>query len=122
MIFYPNSFAATMASIIGSGLIMVGILAPIGGDMPIGVGIFFLLMGIGLLSIASNINRNKAFKRWLKRIKEDGADDIVRESTAGAVKVYNAFPDERTLAYIEELNPEAAEIIKAYREKKKKSK
>lgn len=120
IIWYRNSFLATLVSICGCGMAITGITILLSGVIP--AGIVLMAIGAGLVMIASDISDNKQFKKWLKQAQEKNIDDVIRSSVAGAVQVYNLAPGKPMLKYIRGINPEAADAIQKNLDAQKKKK
>ena len=75
----------------------------------------FLFIGLGLVLVICGklISTRKAFKKWWKQVGKLGLVEKIRNDTAVAKMVYSKNPIRATLKKIEELNPAAAEIIRA---------
>ncbi len=109
VIFYKNSFLASLVAIFGSVFAIGGVTICIEGDMS---GIFLILVGIVLVIWGKTISENKAFKKWWKQVVDAGLVSQIATSTQTAIAVYNKNPQDRTLKKIEELNPAAAQTIR----------
>ncbi len=79
-----------------------------------GVIIAIVLVGCYILcqALAKAITERKITKKWIKEIREKGADTDIASSVDFAVLVYNTNPHKLTLKYIEEHNPFAADTIR----------
>lgn len=106
---YKNSFLASAISIMGYGVIALGAVALVNGDIP--QGIASLLAGICLMAVAGQISSNKAFRTWWKQVEKQGLIPEIQKSAETAVEVYRKNPDKRTLKKIRSLNPPAAAYI-----------
>ena len=115
--FYKNSFWASVVSILGCILIMVGIMT---FKDDVAGAIISIVIGLALAVCGKIISDNKAFKVWWKKVVEAGLVPQIAQNTATAVAVYNKNPQKRTLKKIAELNPAAARQIEASIAAKKK--
>ena len=106
---YKNSVGATAVSILGYGLLMMGVMLAVSEDLI--SGIVMAVLGILLELWAPTISRNKQFKKWIKQLREKGVEAEIRSDINAAIRVYNSNPCKKTLAYIGTLNPAAAENI-----------
>ena len=117
VIFYKNSFLASVFSIIGSVLIIGGIVVAI-EEGEILAGIAMAVIGVALILTGRSISRNKTFKKWWKQqITEKGLEPHIAASVDIAVQIYNKVPGERALKKIRQLNPAAAEYIQQHQKK-----
>lgn len=111
LFYYKNSLAATLVSILGSGIIVCGGVIIAEGE--IFIGILTLLTGLFItFYCGKRIAKNKAFKDWTKALKEKGLEEHIKSSSEVARKVYDSNPCEKSLKYIENLNPKAAAEIR----------
>ena len=123
-IFYTNSVLASIVSLSSCGLALFGIYGFFDKEIPAGVCVLFIVLGAGGLFWANRISENKKFKKWLKKVQEQGLENNIRSSVPDAVAVYNTCPMPQTLKYIRSLNPSAADqieqLIAANKQKNKK--
>lgn len=120
IIWYKNSFLASLVSIFGCVFVICSISIIFSGEVLI--GIVLILIGVGLLMAASDISDNKQFKKWLKEAQENNIDDVIRSSVADAARMYNLAPGKAMLKYIRGINPEAADAIQKDLDAQKKKK
>ncbi len=107
VLYYRKSFIASMISIVGCTLIIMGF-ADGFQIVPILCGIPFLIGG----KLYSNwVAGRKAFNRWWKQVKDANLEPRIAESTELAFEIYQRNPEKRTLEKIRTLNPEAAARI-----------
>lgn len=106
---YKNSFLASVVSIIGCVLIMMGIFSIV--EETVGEGIICIIVGLALAILGKLISENKAFKTWWKQVTDANLEPQIAQSVDVAIKVYSKNPQKRTLKKIAELNPAAAENI-----------
>ena len=106
---YTNSVLANIVNILGYVLTFTGIAGLFEGVVLGGI----LLIGIGFALIfwADNISENKKFTNWKKNIQAKGLEPMIRSSNQVAVQVYNTYPCNNALKYIQTLNPAAAQMI-----------
>lgn len=110
---YKNSFLASIVSILGTGVALCGLMALLSRE--IAVGIVAILLGFGLMVLASSISDRKAFRTWLKEAKKKtDIDGMIRASVSSAIAVYNLYPGTYMLSYVSNLNPEAGRQIRQY--------
>lgn len=107
---YKNSILASIISILGYICCMFGIVMMI-QEKEFVAGILLILIGFGFICWAAQISENKRFKQWKKKISTPDVIAAIQNDIAFAVKVYNAYPSKKTLAYIRSLNPGAADRI-----------
>lgn len=119
IIFYKNSFLASLVSIIGCIFCLCAILGCVDGDPS---ALVLLLPGIPLLIWARVISDNKRFKKWWKQVTDANLEPQIAASVQTAIAIYNKNPQERTLKKIEELNPAAAANIRDQLARKKAAK
>ena len=109
MIFwYKNSFLASVVSIFGCGLAMVG-LASFGDSIL--MALVFLAIGFALMVWGRIISDNKAFKKWWKQIKDNNLEPVIAKDLNTAIAIYRKNPDGRTISEIAKLNPSFAAYI-----------
>ena len=113
---YKNSFLASVVSIFGCALIMVGISGVIDGEMG---GIFGILVGLALAVWGRMISEDKAFKKWWKQVEDNNLEPVIAKDLNTAISVYQKNPQQRTIAKIATLNPEFAKYIEQNIAKKK---
>ena len=101
---YKNSVMSSVVSILGCVMAIAGF-----AEMMIPVG----LLGIALAIWGKIISDNKAFKTWWKQVTDNNLEPRIAQSVDVAMQIYNKNPQGRTLKKIEELNPEAANQIRA---------
>lgn len=107
ILYYKNSFIASMISIIGCAMIIAGF-ADGFQIVPILCGIPCLIGG----KLYSNwVADRKAFKKWWKQIKDANLEPRIAESEELALEIYRKNPERRTLEKIRALNPTAAALI-----------
>ena len=98
---------ATFVSILGAFTRYAGAMCLFSGIIP--AALVCILIGIGIHFGAEQI----AFNAWKKKIQEQGYDNAVRQGDLQtAIKLYNAKPEEKTLKYINSLNPQVASQIR----------
>lgn len=107
---YKNSFLASIVSMFGGACIVTAIGSFAAGPGP---AILMILLGIVLMAWGKSISDDKAFKTWWKQIEDNNLQPQIAQSAQFALEVYNKNPQERTLKKIAELNPSAAEQIRA---------
>lgn len=117
VIWYRNSFLASIISIFGCLFCIGAIAGCVEGDPSM---LALLIPGVPLMIWGRNISHNKAFKKWWKQITDANLEPQIAASVQTAIAVYNKNPQERTLKKIAELNPAAAEAIRAQLAKQKK--
>ena len=108
---YKKSAGATLASIGGYILAVVGIAGIFEGEALI--GIFCIACGIGLAIWASSIAEKKAFKLWIKDLEAKGVISQLPHSPQLCLQMYQANPNKQTLDFIAKYNPSAAAAISA---------
>lgn len=112
ILYYTNSFFASVVSILGCTLAACGIGVIIEPeDMGVGVGIVLILLGLALIVQGKRISENKKFKKWWKQIEDNHLEPEIAKSAELAVTIYNKNPQKRTLEAIRKLNPAAAAQI-----------
>lgn len=99
---YTNSLLASIISLFGCGMIMVGI-ASFADDIL--MAIFFLVVGFALAVWARQISDNKSFKKWWKQVKDNNLEPVIAKDLNTAIAIYNKNPNFRTIQKIAELNP-----------------
>lgn len=106
---YTNSVLANIVNILGYLFVFTGVAGLFEGVI-LG-GILMIGVGLALMFWASNISENKKFTNWKKSVQAKGLEPKIRSSNQVAVQVYNAYPCDKTLKYIQTLNPAAAQMI-----------
>lgn len=109
VLWYRNSFLASVVSIFGCVMIMAGIGSF--GASP-AAAIFCILAGIGLAVWGKSISNDKAFKKWWKQVEEKNLEPVIAKDLNTAIVVYQKNPQERTLKKIAALNPDFAQHIR----------
>ena len=109
ILFYKNSFLASVVSVLGCVFVMVAIVEFEYLDMETIVPC--VLAGVALMIWGKVISNNKAFKTWWKELEKKGVIAQLPNDTNLAIKVYQANPKSKTLNKIRELNPVAAQTI-----------
>lgn len=117
VIWYKNSFLASIVSIFGCIFCISAVAGCVEGDPSM---LAMLIPGVPLLIWGKVISENKAFKKWWKQVTDNNLEPQIAASVQTAIAVYNKNPQERTLKKIAELNPAAAEAIRAQLAQKKK--
>jgi hypothetical protein len=110
ILWYKNSFLASVISILGS-IVALGGIASFEDDPTITV--IAVIAGIALLICGKLISNDKAFKKWWKQVKDAGLEPQIAQNVETAIAVYNKNPNNKTLKKIAQLNPAAAERITA---------
>lgn len=106
---YNNSIFASIVSILGTGMMLLSMVGFLANEW--GVGIVFLLLGIGMTMGAAKISEEKAFQAWWKQVRDANLEPEISKSVQVAVDIYNKNPRKQTLEKIRELNPAAAAQI-----------
>lgn len=109
ILYYRNSFWASLVSIVGSLIGLGGIMMLFSGLVPVGIGL--IAAAAALLYAAKQISNKKAFDKWWKQIRDSGLESEICRSPETAIAVYQANPEKRTLEKIRSLNPHAAVCI-----------
>ena len=117
---YTNSVLASIISLLGYGLVIVGIALLVSGEVT--GGIVMLIIGILLAVWAAGISEKKQFKQWRKDLQAKGLEPRIASDIRFAIQVYNAKPGKITLKYIKKLNPDAAQVIADHLKKQKAQK
>ena len=117
ILYYKNSILASIVSIIGCIFAIVLITQFEDYDFATEV------VPLGLLSLSflvggKLISNHKAFKTWWKQVEKADLVDKIRTDIATAKYVYSKNPKNATLKKIEQLNPAAADAIRADNGKK----
>lgn len=118
LFYYKNSFLASIVSLLGCGLLIVGIQEAT--SYGIVYGIPWIAGSIPFLVLAKIISSQKAFKKWWKQVEKANLVPEIAKSTQTALDIYSKNPQNRTLKKIAVLNPEAAAIIERNRNAQKK--
>ena len=108
VLWYKNSFLASVVSILGCVLIMAGIMGIVDGETEM---LFALIPGLALAIWGKIISNNKAFKKWWKQVKDNNLEPVIARDLNTAITVYNKNPQKRTLKKIAKLNPTFAQHI-----------
>lgn len=109
MIFwYNNSFLASVVSILGCCLAMVG-LSSFGDSILMALILF--AAGFALMVWGRIISDDKAFKKWWKQIKDNHLEPVIARDLNTAIAIYQKNPDGRTISEIAKLNPSFAAYI-----------
>ena len=109
LIWYRNSFLASLISIAGcaSGMLAVSFL--LSGN--VSEGILCAVIAAGLLYGGKKLSQKKAFEKWWSQVKKANLEPEIRRSKETAVEIYKKNPEKWTLEKIRRLNPEAAAYI-----------
>lgn len=105
---YKNSVGATLLSIFGGGMLFGGIVCMF---EEFAAGLIIAIIGGGMFFSAEKVAKNKAFKLWVKGLREKGVEAQMANSYQVARMVYDANPCKKTLEYIRKHNVHAAEEI-----------
>ena len=116
VLFYRNSFWASLVSIFGSVFGISGIMMIVEGEV-VG-GIVMIVLAIPMLIWAKSISEQKSFKKWWKAVADAGLEPQIAQSASVALQIYQKNPCELTLKKIAQLNPAAAESIRQQLTKK----
>lgn len=111
VLWYRNSFLASVVSILGCIMVIGGFSISGDGDMATTAGL--IICGVVLIVLGKIISNNKAFKKWWKQVENANLVDSIRQDVNTAIAVYNKNPQKRTLKKIAALNPTAAAQIQA---------
>lgn len=111
VLWYKNSFLASVMSILGCILVLVGFGISGEGDLAATAGL--IICGIPLIVWGKIISNNKAFKKWWKQVTDSNLETQIAQNIDTAVAIYNKNPQKRTLKKIAELNPAAAAQIQS---------
>lgn len=106
---YTNSFVASVLSVCGYTLAMIGFIVAF--TESIAGGVIIALIGLVLGVMGAKVSENKQFRVWKRKIESDGISNLIKEDVKVAVMAYNSNPSKKTLAYISQLNPIAGELI-----------
>lgn len=110
ILYYKNSFLASVVSILGCIFVVCGIMMLTEGD--VAESIPLIILGLPFLIGGRIISDNKAFKKWWKQVEDANLEPQIAQDLNTAVAVYNKNPQNRTLKKIESVNPAAAEHIR----------
>lgn len=110
IIFYQNSFLASVVSILGCVCIVVVIFER--DYLGLEEMIPATILGVALLIAGKLISNRKAFKKWWEKVEQAGLEEGIKNDIAVAKMVYSKNPIRATLKKIESLNPAAAEAIR----------
>ena len=108
VLWYKNSFLASLVSILGCICLMGGIMGAAEGEEGMA---FLILVGIPLIVWGKIISNNKAFKKWWKQIEDKNLEPVIARDLNTAIAIYNKNPQKRTLKKIATLNPSFAQQI-----------
>lgn len=111
-----NRFFNKLLGVFIAGLIYLAADSGFDESFLAGAAVFGLFIAI-ILALKAII----PFNHRIKYYKQNHLDDLIRKDHGSmpiCVKVYNAFPGKKILAYIRKLNPEAAQKIGQMSEKK----
>ncbi|MBE6784361.1 MAG: hypothetical protein E7536_10180 [Ruminococcaceae bacterium] len=107
--FYKKSFLATLLSISGSVCLAIGIYALFEREfLP---GLIYILVGAGLLFIASKVNKAVIKRKLEKSLKDPKLIEYVQKSSLAAYSLFKNDPSPFMLKYIAGINPYAAALI-----------
>ena len=116
ILFYKNSFLASVVSILGC-ICIIAIVSDFDSyDMAQSIPV--ILLGVALLIGGKMISNHKSFKTWWKQVEKANLIDAIKTDASVAKMVYDKNPKSATLKKIEELNPSAAAAIRAATGKK----
>lgn len=110
ILFYKNSFLASVLSILGCICILV--VAVDFSYYSADVIVPAITAGIALLICGKLVSNEKVFKTWWKKVRAAGLEEQIKTDASVARMVYEKYPKKRTLKEIAKLNPEAAAQIK----------
>lgn len=112
---YKHSRFATFCSKAGSYIAMfsmfLGASVMFSGDF--GDGLLVMVIGVALGVGLSILGGRIGFNSWWKYIERKGLISEIVNSSEVAIAVYKANPDDQTLKKIQQLNPTAADYIRA---------
>lgn len=111
VLWYRNSFLASLVSIIGCLLIIVAL--GISGEVDLTTTVLLIICGIPLIVWGKIISNNKSFKKWWKQVTDANLEPQIAQDVSTAIAIYNKNPQKRTLKKIAALNPAAATQIQA---------
>ena len=104
---YAGCKAATFISVVGALLRYAAVLCLVNELIP--AGIICISVGIVLHFCAEAV----AFNKWKRLVKQKGVDQRVRQGDIqAAIGLYNSRAENRTIKYIESLNPDLGAQIK----------
>lgn len=109
VLWYKNSFLASVVSILGCILVIAGLGISGEGDLAATAGL--IICGIPLIIWGKVISNNKAFKKWWKQVTDANLEPQIAQNVNTAITIYNKNPQKRTLKKIAALNPAAAAQI-----------
>ena len=112
---YKKSALATVASIFGSIMSFTGIALAF---EELAAGIICLLIGIGLMLLASVINKRKIFKLWVKDLTQKGIVQMMPTSAEICHQIYAANQSKMTIDFIAKYNPVVAAELRSKAAKK----
>ena len=112
IIIYRNSVLATLVSIAGTILLILGLSAMFYDTWY--TGLTLMTIGLGLMLGAYFMAKRVGFKKWIKQLKAKGVIDELPNSEALCIKLYQSNPCKRTLAFIHKCNTEAADYISKF--------
>lgn len=104
--YYQNSLLASVVSIFGCLLVLMGLLDAVDEKYLI------IVLGIAFMICGKLISNRKAFKKWWEQVEAAGLEERIKTDIALAKAVYSKNPIRATLKKIESLNPAAAEAIR----------
>ena len=116
VIWYKNSFLASVVSIIG-GIMFFGGIATFASN--VAGAIAMMAVGVVLMIWGKRISDNKAFKKWWKQVEDNNLESAIAQNLNTAITIYQKNPQKRTIKKIEELNPQFATYITENIAKKK---
>ena len=108
ILWYKNSFLASVVSIFGCALIMIGIMGVVEGEPD---ALVCVIPGLALAIWGRSISHNKAFKKWWKQIEEKNLEPVIARDLNTAIAIYQKNPQPRTINKIATLNPSFAQHI-----------
>ena len=108
VLWYKNSFLASVVSVLGCALVTMGIMAAVGGDTE---ALPMVIPGLALAIWGKIISNNKAFKKWWKQVEDNNLEPVIARDLNSAITVYKKNPQKRTLKKIAKLNPAFAQHI-----------
>ena len=109
ILWYKNSFLASIVSILGC-ILIIGAIANFGDDPAMAV--CYILIGVALAIWGKLISDNKSFKKWWKQIEDNNLEAAVAKDLNIAIAIYRKNPHRRTIKKISTLNPTFAEYIR----------
>ena len=107
---YKKSFLASLVSIVGSIMMILGICLLF---EELVAGIICAVIGVAFLLWAPIISERKLFKLWIKDLKNKGVIEQLSSSNELCMQMYQANPHKRTIKFIAKYNTAAAETISA---------